>query len=336
VVGFPGVDGRVRWLRISTRRLTDEGPPFTVVVSFVDITDQREADARLAEADRRFELAFELAPIGVALVSLNGRLLRVNRALCEMFGYSQEELLGTSLQEVDESEDLEGDLEQFGGMLRGELSSYEMEKSFAAKDGSRVWASVSTSLVRSDDDQPLYFIAQIVDVTQRRRLERELRHQAEHDSLTGLANRRVLAAELGRELARDGRYGGESSLLLMDLDGFKEVNDNFGHAVGDLVLQGVANVLRARIRDTDLAARLGGDEFAVLLPSTGRGGAEVLASDLVHAVRELEVAPGAAVTASVGVACSGELPGELDEERLLMAADDAMYEAKRTGRDRVS
>jgi diguanylate cyclase (GGDEF)-like protein len=151
--------------------------------------------------------------------------------------------------------------------------------------------------------------------------------------LTGLANRRAFNAELGRQLARERRYGGECSLLLIDLDGFKEVNDTLGHAVGDLVLEAVANVLRERTRDPDLAARLGGDEFAVLLPSTDRRGAEVLALDLVQAIRELEVEAGASVTASVGVVCSGDLLGEPDEETLLVAADDAMYAAKRGGRD---
>jgi diguanylate cyclase (GGDEF)-like protein/PAS domain S-box-containing protein len=333
VVGFPTETGDLRWLRISTRRLSDEGPPYTVVVSFVDITDQREADAQLAEAQRRFELGFDHAPIGVCLVSLDGMLMRVNRALCEMFGYSEEELIGSSFQELDESDTLDEDLERFARMLRGETGSYEMEKSYAHRDGSRVWASVSVSLVRGDDDKPLYFIAQILDVTERRRLERQLRHQAEHDMLTGLANRRAFNAELARQLARERRYGGECALLLVDLDGFKEVNDTLGHAVGDLVLEAVANVLRERTRDTDLAARLGGDEFAVLLPSTSRQGAEVLAIDLVQAIRELDVEPGAAVTASVGLVSSAELPGERDEESLLLAADDAMYAAKRGGRD---
>ena len=333
VVGFPTTGGELRWLRISTRTLTDEGPPHTVVVSFVDVTAQREADASLAEAQKRFELAFDSAPIGISLVSLSGRLLRVNPALCELLGYTEAELLATTFQELTDPEDLEKDMAELRRLFAGEIAMYEMENRYYRKDGSQLWALLSVALVRGNDDKPRYFIAQILDVTERRNLERQLRHQAEHDALTGLANRRVFAAELARQLARERRYGGECALLLLDLDGFKEVNDTLGHAVGDLVLQGAANVLRERLRETDLAARLGGDEFALLLPETPAEGAELLAIELVQAIRELRVHADARVTASVGIACSSDLTGERDEEGLMLAADNAMYEVKRTGRD---
>jgi diguanylate cyclase (GGDEF)-like protein/PAS domain S-box-containing protein len=337
VVGFPRPDGDVRWLRISSRRMSEDGPPYAVIVSFSDVTEQRQADAALAEAQKRFELAFDHAPIGIALVTLEGRLVRVNRALCEMFGYAEGELVGERFQELTDEEGLTDDLDELGRMIAGEIPSYQMEKRYGHKDGSDVWALLSVSLVRGDADKPLYFIAQILDITDRRRLERELRHQADHDNLTGLANRRAFGTQLGRELARERRYGGESSLLMIDLDGFKEINDTIGHAAGDLVLIAVAELISERVRDTDVAARLGGDEFAVLLPNTDRRGAEILAIDLVQAVRELRVDVGAdepaCVTASVGVACSAELPQLDDEDALLIAADVAMYEAKRTGRD---
>jgi diguanylate cyclase (GGDEF)-like protein/PAS domain S-box-containing protein len=335
VLGFPAADGTLLWLRISTRRLSDLGPPYTVVTSYADITGQREDAARLAEAQRRFELAFDHAPIGVTLVSLGGRLRRVNRALCEMFGYVEEELLASTFQGL--TEDFDEDLEQFQRMLAGEIGSYEMEKRYTHKDGSLVWALVSVSLVRGDDGEPRYFIAQILDITQRRRLERELRHLAEHDNLTGLFNRRAFGVALQRELTRERRYGDEWALLMIDLDGFKEINDTHGHAAGDLVLRAVAATIGERVRDTDVAARLGGDEFAVMLPATGREGAEVLAIDLVQALRELSVDIGSgeqvSITASVGLACSSELPDDRDEDTVLVAADLAMYEAKRTGRD---
>jgi diguanylate cyclase (GGDEF)-like protein/PAS domain S-box-containing protein len=337
VLGFPNASGDVRWLRISTRTLTAAGPPFGVVVSFVDVTAARRDAAKLVEAQRRFELAFDHAPIGVCLVSLEGQILQVNRALCEMIGYTEPELLATTFQELNALNDLKPHATPLRQMVDGELLSYQMEMRYRHKDGSEVWALSTVAMVRSDDGTPLHYIGQILDVTDRRRLERQLRHQAEHDALTGVANRRVFAAELGRQLARERRYGGESSLLMIDLDGFKEINDGMGHAAGDLVLQAVGYLLTARVRDTDLVARLGGDEFAVLLPETPREGAEMLAIDIVQAVRELSIDVGdgrrASVTASVGGACTGELPDAADEDTLLAAADLAMYEAKRSGRD---
>ena len=337
VLGFRGKSGERRWLRISTRRLSEEGPPFAVVTSFSDVTAEREDSARLAEAQRRFQLAFDHAPIGVNVVSLEGKLLQVNRALCEIIGYSEQEMLATTFQELSSENDLGEDVEQLRRLVSGEIPAYQMEKRYRHKNGSEVWALVSVSLVRDEDDKPLHFIGQILDVTDRRRLERELRHQAEHDNLTGLHNRRAFNGELARELTRERRYGGESCLLMIDLDGFKEINDTIGHGAGDDVLRAVAGTISERIRDTDVAARLGGDEFAVLLPSTDRQGGEILAIDLVQAIRELRVPVGAtepaAVTASVGVACSSELPEGRDEDALLVASDLAMYNAKRTGRD---
>jgi diguanylate cyclase (GGDEF)-like protein/PAS domain S-box-containing protein len=337
VLGFPDREGDVRWLRISTRTLSAEGPPFSVVVSFVDVTAQREDATRLTEAQGRFQLAFDHAPIGVCLVALDGEMLQVNRALCEMIGYTEEELLATTFQEINSANEIDDDVIQLRRLVAGEIPAYEMEKRYHHKDGSELWALVSIALVRDKDGKPQHFIGQILDVTERRRLERQLRHHAEHDLLTGLANRRVFGQQVARQLARERRYGGQSSLLMIDLDGFKEINDGMGHAAGDLVLQGVAYLLTARMRDTDLVARLGGDEFAALLPETPREGAEALAIDIVQAVRELSVEVGnnlhATVTASVGVASSDELAEEHDEDALLAAADVAMYEAKRGGRD---
>jgi diguanylate cyclase (GGDEF)-like protein/PAS domain S-box-containing protein len=206
-----------------------------------------------------------------------------------MFGYDEEELLSASFQELTDPEDLKPDLRQLDRLLGGEIGSYQMEKRYFHENGSQVWALLSVSLVRADDDKPLYFISQILDVSERRRLERELRRLADHDALTGLSNRRVFGAELERQLARDRRYGGVSSLLMIDLDELKAINDTSGHAVGDRALQAVAGVLAERVRDTDLVARLGGDEFAVLLPSTPLDGAETLAADLDRSLRELRV-----------------------------------------------
>jgi diguanylate cyclase (GGDEF)-like protein/PAS domain S-box-containing protein len=337
VLGFPGRSGDIRWMRISARTLTSDGPPFDVVASFTDVTAQRADAARLAEAQGRFQLAFDNAPIGVCLVALEGQMLQVNQALCDMIGYTEPELLATTFQELNSLNDLRPHAKPLQQLAEGELTSYQMEMRYRHKDGSEVWALTTTAVVRGEDGQPLHYIGQIMDVTERRRLERQLRHHADHDMLTGLANRRVFGQALAAQLARERRYGGESSLLMIDLDGFKEINDTLGHAAGDLVLQAVAYLLTGRVRDTDLVARLGGDEFAVLLPETPREGAEILAIDIVQAVRELSVDIGdgrhASVTASVGAASSGELADEHDEDALLAAADIAMYEVKRGGRD---
>ena len=161
----------------------------------------------------------------------------------------------------------------------------------------------------------------------------ELRHLADHDGLTGLLNRRRFEQELARHLAQARRYGPEGAVLILDLDGFKPVNDRFGHAAGDRLLALVAAVLRERLRATDLIARLGGDEVAILLPRVDRRGATACARSLVETVRaEALTADARGVTISVGViALDARAP--VVPEGVLAAADIAMYDAKAAGGD---
>ncbi|HEX7292005.1 MAG TPA: GGDEF domain-containing protein [Conexibacter sp.] len=161
----------------------------------------------------------------------------------------------------------------------------------------------------------------------------ELRHLADHDALTGLPNRRRFEQELARHLAHVRRYGPEGAALVLDLDGFKPVNDTFGHVAGDRLLARVAIVLRERLRATDVVARLGGDEFAILLPRVDGAGAAAVARSLVETVRA-EVLTGDAqrVTLSIGVIAFDER-SPVVPEGVLAAADIAMYDAKAAGGD---
>jgi diguanylate cyclase (GGDEF)-like protein len=172
-------------------------------------------------------------------------------------------------------------------------------------------------------------------VSQRKRFETQLAHLADHDSLTDLLSRRRFEAELWQHLAEAKRYGTRGSLLFLDLDEFKLINDRLGHETGDKLLVALAALLRGRLRTSDLLARVGGDEFAVALPHTGGDQAQALAEQLIEAIgsHPFQVAGRpVTITVSIGIALFPEDGVTVDE--LLAHADAAMYRAKRAGGNR--
>ena len=285
--------------------------------------------ARLAsEAQRYFDIAFEQSPIGMALFNTDGEYIRVNSSLCTMLGRDAAELLGRRDQEFTHPDDRQSDVDAAWRILEGEIDNWQCEKRFTRPDGTIVWAIANLTFLRSPDGHPLSWVGQFQDITQAKSQEERLRKLADRDALTGLFNRRRLEAELEDRVG----HGHSGSLLIVDLDGFKQVNDTHGHHAGDRFLVIVASALREAIRDTDVVARIGGDEFALLLPGAGLPDAKALAgqiADLVGGLR-LDFDDELSVSASVGVA-TFRPEREVTPAELLAEADGAMYRAKSTG-----
>jgi diguanylate cyclase (GGDEF)-like protein/PAS domain S-box-containing protein len=298
-----------------------------------DATVRRKAGAPLRGAETLFERAFAAAPIGMALVDMEGRWLEVNDALCRILGRSRDSIAATTLHAVAHPSDAERDAVLLHDLLGGRIASYEVERRHRHAHGHWLWVLVTVSLVRDRRGEPLHFVMLLQDVSERRRLAERLEHLADHDFLTGLFNRRRFQQEVDREAERMWRHGTRGAVLMIDLDRFKAVNDAFGHRAGDELLRGIARALMGRMRRTDVLARVGGDEFAMLLPETDEDRARIVAEGVRETIRRHVAALGGAsvrVTASVGIApFDGVRAFEVME-----LADRAMYAAKEAGRRR--
>jgi diguanylate cyclase (GGDEF)-like protein/PAS domain S-box-containing protein len=329
-------DGARRILRALGR--ADPDRPGVFVGTVQDVTELRAIERDVQAARERFRVAFEDAPVGMVISTPDGRVIQVNNSLCDITGYTRAELLSINLATITHPEELEERNRLRERLIGGELDSYIRDGRVLRANGDAIWVSRHVRMLRDADGNPAQILTHMVDITERRMLERELRHMADHDPLTGLLNRRGLEAELERHVAHVNRYGDRGALLVLDLDHFKAVNDTLGHEAGDQLIVTIANLLRNRLRSSDAVARLGGDEFAILLPDASTEMAQLVAEDIVADVqRNAVVEHGQArrhVTASVGVTMFTQ--GQVNSEAVLVDADLAMYDAKEAGRDQVA
>jgi diguanylate cyclase (GGDEF)-like protein/PAS domain S-box-containing protein len=170
---FLHADGHTVWASLNVSVVRDaEGEPLYFVSQIQDVTERKRAESALRESEQRFRGSFESAATGMALVGIDGRFLRVNRSLCEILGYPERGLLGKTFQEITHPDDLDADLDQVRRMLVGEIRTYQMEKRYFHKEGHVVWALLSVSLVHDEEDEPLYFVSQIQDVSERKKFEK--------------------------------------------------------------------------------------------------------------------------------------------------------------------
>jgi diguanylate cyclase (GGDEF)-like protein/PAS domain S-box-containing protein len=329
----------VRILRVRGEYIPrEDGEPGRLLGITQDVTEERaEQDARL-RAEEQLRRSFDEGLIGMSITDVAGRPLRVNNALCEIFGLTRVELLTRSFQELTHPDDRGDDVPMMEALLERGQKHYVREKRYIHADGHTIWAEVAVSLVTTADGTS-HLVGQIQDITERRAHLEHLRHMADHDPLTGLLNRRAFGRELSAHIARSQRYGVTGALLVFDLDNFKQHNDSHGHGAGDELLIALAECLRARLRATDVTCRLGGDEFAALLTNADSTHARMVTESLLEHIRGIvgrePVAEDTGVTASIGLVCLDRLEG-LTPEAVMRAADQAMYEAKRQGRNRTA
>lgn len=294
------------------------------------IAEQKRISLALVESEEHFRNAFDYAAIGMALVSSKGNWLQVNRSLCEIVGYSEDELLLSDFQAITHRDDLGKDLAEIYRMISGEILTCQLEKRYIHKLGHEVWASSNASLVRDAQGQPLHFIFQIQDITERKRAEAAIHTLSLADELTGLYNRRGFLAFCKQYLNSLHRTNKGVVIVYADLDGLKRINDSFGHKEGDRALIKTAELLKETFRSADVLGRLGGDEFSALAAVEPDGGVEKLISRLEQKFanyNSLKIVPYK-LSISIGVA-ELDSDGTQSMEDLMAMADLAMYENKR-------
>ncbi len=302
-----------------------------------DITERKQREMALLESEKRFRDFMEFAPIGMAIVALDGSLVKGNQALCRILGYSREELEGLSFEQLTPADDLAADLAMRRKLLEGALALWQAEKRYLRKDGRLIWVQLTASVLRDTHGAAQCFDVQVEDISERRQHQEQIRQLAYFDALTGLANRRLLQDRLEQVLAKARRDETLAAVIFLDLDHFKQVNDNHGHEAGDELLKVAAQRLSHCVRRGDTVARQGGDEFIVVLAEISDiAGAERVAAKIVQALAlPFELAAVnltiTTITTSVGIAVF-PVHGT-DVQELLKQADLAMYAAKEGGRN---
>jgi len=313
----------------------DQGVCIALEGFIQDISQKKIQEQSLRDAEVRYRSIFENAIEGIFQTSLSGQYLDANQSLARIYGYESTEEMRIALVNIQKQLYVDPKRrEEFMLLmdLNGKVQNFESQ--VFRKGGEIIWISENAHTVISENGQLLYYEGTVEDITERRNFEAEIRHQATHDNLTGLANRYLLEDRLQQSINYAERYHTRLAVAFIDLDQFKHINDSQGHDAGDQLLLTVASRLTALVRDSDTLVRLGGDEFVILLSSVQK------TEDITHTMKRVLASIAQPmmlnglefnISCSIGISIYPE-DGKQSKD-LLKNADTAMYKAKESGRN---
>jgi len=311
----------------------DKEKVYTALV--IDITERRKIEKELKERNEILSTIMESAGDAIIMLDDKGKVTFWNPAAERILGYSEEEIIGKDLhmfmiQDMRLYEAYREAFKRFRSTGKGSVVGKTVEMKTRHKNGYEIDVELSLSAVKIKD--AWHAIGIIRDISERKRFEELLYRQSITDPLTNIYNRRFFMQMLEQEIERTKRNKKPFSLVMFDLDHFKNINDRFGHAAGDIVLRSVADTVKGRIRKTDYFARWGGEEFIILLPETSLDDAVALAEELRKQISMMELEGIDKITASFGVT---EYRDTDTIDTVLIRVDNMLYEAKGEGRNCV-
>jgi diguanylate cyclase (GGDEF)-like protein/PAS domain S-box-containing protein len=329
-------DGTIRWVWERGTHISLGEQELNVLEGFIqDITERKQADEALREAERRYRAIFENAIEGIYQSTPSNGYLAVNPALARMYGYESPQALISTLRDIEHQVYVDpGRRDEFIKLMAQDGVVTNFESRIYRHNGDIIWISENARAVHNSEGTLLFFEGTVEAITERKLHEAEIQFQATHDALTGLPNRTLLYDRMQQAVLHSERYGNLTAVAFLDLDQFKFINDSLGHQVGDELLKITAQRLTSCLRESDTVARQGGDEFVLLL--TSQPNEESVTQTLqrvLHEVAQPWMANGLEfqITCSIGVTlCPND---GRDAETLLKNADSAMYKAKELGRN---
>lgn len=299
-----------------------------------DITARKMLEEEVALGHAELEAIFNNAGGGIALFDLWGHFIKVNDFWLGMLGYTREAVSALSHKNIFHDDDVEETQQLFVALASGEIPQYESDRRFVCNGGRVFWGHLSMTPVKDEDGYIRAIIAIVQDINERKLLEDKLEAMAHYDALTALPNRALFFDRLGQAISQTKRSQGQFALMFVDLDGFKAVNDTFGHDTGDAVLKAVSEHLLECVRESDTVARMGGDEFTIILRAIrGAEDAAAVAEKILAALAPPLHLLGheCRIGASLGIVLYPQHGSNAEE--LLSQADNAMYAVKKAGKN---
>ena len=324
-------DGRTIWVRDYPRAVKDpDGRVLYYDGILVDISERMRFVDALRQSEQDYRQLFENAHDAIVIFTLHDEIiLDVNHRACELYGFSRRELIGMSLEKI--SKDVRRGKARIKKTMQNKIFQ-NFETVHFRKDGSEMLLEINAALITYKKQSAILSINR--DITSRKLMEAAIHRMAYQDSLTGLPNRSLLQDRLVQALKQAKRRKQKVTLLYLDLDGFKAVNDSCGHGIGDELLKVISDRLQSQLRSSDTVARLGGDEFLILLPEAGQARAGTnIAGKILAEIRRPCLIAGRRLQVSTSIGMAIYPTDGRSAETLIKKADQAMYAAKAKGRD---